>query len=154
MNVPRIVGFLILITTLMIGIGSNLASMIDPPSLILVIGSILGMLLLGKHNLGGMGSSGTRFNRRVEKPQRPRIHRPRSGHRPAEYAVCAAAGVCSVPWLAVRTGEKPSRAGAGGRASRASGTSGARILHRHDRRRLWRAHRFFHDRLRRTRCVS
>jgi flagellar motor component MotA len=57
MNVPRIVGFLILITTLMIGIGSNLASMIDPPSLILVIGSILGMLLLGKHNLGGMGSA-------------------------------------------------------------------------------------------------
>ena len=54
MNVPRIVGLLGVITTLMIGIGSNLSSMIDPGSLILVVGGIVGMLLLGGHNVGGM----------------------------------------------------------------------------------------------------
>ncbi|MBT4099768.1 MAG: hypothetical protein HOE86_19095, partial [Gemmatimonadetes bacterium] len=50
MNVPRIVGFVMLITTLMVGIGSNLSSMTDPGSLVLVVGGILGMLLLGRHN--------------------------------------------------------------------------------------------------------
>jgi flagellar motor component MotA len=54
MNVPRIVGFVMLITTLMVGIGSNLSSMTDPGSLVLVVGGILGMLLLGRHNIGGM----------------------------------------------------------------------------------------------------
>ncbi len=53
MNVPRIVGFVIVITTLMVGIGSNLASMIDPSSLILVVGSVLGMLLLAGTILAG-----------------------------------------------------------------------------------------------------
>ena len=55
--VSRIVGFVGVLTVFMVGIGSNLASMIDPPLLILVIGSVLAMLLIGRHNIGTMISA-------------------------------------------------------------------------------------------------
>ncbi len=50
----RIAGLIVLITTLMVGIGSNLTAMLDRSSGILVVGMTLGMILLGRHDLGAM----------------------------------------------------------------------------------------------------
>ena len=57
MNPQRIVGIIAIVTALMVGIGSNLPAMIDPPSAILVVGGVLAMLLIGRHNIGGMVST-------------------------------------------------------------------------------------------------
>lgn len=53
----RIVGIVLAIAALLIGIGANLAAMIDAPSLIIVIGGAVGMLLLGGSRLGLMVSA-------------------------------------------------------------------------------------------------
>ena len=50
----RIVGLIILLTAFMVGIGSNLASMIDIPSAIITIGAALGMLWFSGASVGGM----------------------------------------------------------------------------------------------------
>jgi len=46
MDIATIVGFIAAVTCLMVGIGSNLASMIDPPSMIIVIGGTLSATLI------------------------------------------------------------------------------------------------------------
>ena len=43
----RIVGIIVAIVAMLIGIGSNLPAMVDIPSLIIVLGGTIGMLLLG-----------------------------------------------------------------------------------------------------------
>ena len=50
----RIVGFVLIGVFLMVGIGSNLAAMIDPPSLIIVLGFTTGVLLISGSQLGAM----------------------------------------------------------------------------------------------------
>lgn len=89
MNVPRIVGFIIILMTLMVGIGSNLPSMIDPPSLILVVGSVVGMLLLGGHNIGGMVTA-VFSNSAEESELKAAIH----GYRMGRHYCTAAGAVC------------------------------------------------------------
>ena len=46
MDIATIVGFIAAITCLMVGIGSNLPSMIDPPSMIIVVGGTLAATLI------------------------------------------------------------------------------------------------------------
>ena len=46
MDIATIVGFIAAVTCLMVGIGSNLASMIDPPSMIIVVGGTLSATLI------------------------------------------------------------------------------------------------------------
>ncbi|MBI92540.1 MAG: motility protein A [Gemmatimonadaceae bacterium] len=46
MDIATIVGFIAAITCLMVGIGSNLSSMIDPPSMIIVVGGTLAATLI------------------------------------------------------------------------------------------------------------
>ena len=53
----RIVGVLILVVGLMVGIGSNLPSMIDPPSVIIVIAFVLGVLLMSGTRIESMVAS-------------------------------------------------------------------------------------------------
>ena len=43
----RILGLLLFLVALFIGIGQNLAGMVDAPSIIIVFGGIVGMLWLG-----------------------------------------------------------------------------------------------------------
>ena len=50
----RIVGLIAIITAFMVGIGSNLPIMIDPASLIIVLGGTLGMLLFGSSSIPTM----------------------------------------------------------------------------------------------------
>lgn len=50
----RIIGLIVLILALMVGIGSNLTAMLDMPSAVLVVGMTVGMVLLGRHDLGAM----------------------------------------------------------------------------------------------------
>ena len=57
MAVGRIVGFVMLLTAIMVGIGSNLGAFIHIPPLILVFGSMLAMLLIGRHSIGTMISA-------------------------------------------------------------------------------------------------
>ena len=46
MDIATIVGFIAAVTCLMVGIGSNLPSMIDPPSMIIVVGGTLAATLI------------------------------------------------------------------------------------------------------------
>lgn len=46
MDIATIVGFIAAVTCLMVGIGSNLASMVDPPSMIIVVGGTLSATLI------------------------------------------------------------------------------------------------------------
>ena len=46
MDIATIVGFIAAVTCLMVGIGSNLPSMIDPPSMIIVVGGTLSATLI------------------------------------------------------------------------------------------------------------
>ena len=50
----RVLGLIVLCTTLMVGIGSNLDVMHDTPSAIIVLVGTLGLLLLGGNRLGNM----------------------------------------------------------------------------------------------------
>ncbi len=50
----RILGLIIILTTLMVGIGSNLSAMIDPPSLIITVGGTLAALLFAGQSIGNM----------------------------------------------------------------------------------------------------
>jgi flagellar motor component MotA len=89
MTVSRIVGLLMVLTALMVGIGSNLPSMIDPASLSLVLGTVLGMLLIGRHNIGTMVSAVFAADTHESK-LREAIH----GYRMGRYYCMPAAGVC------------------------------------------------------------
>ncbi len=86
--VLRVVGFVGVLTAFMVGIGSNLASMIDPPSLILVLGSVLAMLLIGRHNIGTMIS--TVFSSDADEGQ---LREAIEGYRMARYYSMAAAAL-------------------------------------------------------------
>ena len=57
MVVRRSVGFILICTFLMVGVGANVSFMIDIPSVILVFGGIVSMLLIGRHNIGTMIST-------------------------------------------------------------------------------------------------
>ena len=46
MDIATIVGFIAIATTLMVGIGSNLSTMLDAPSAIIVVGGTLAALLV------------------------------------------------------------------------------------------------------------
>jgi flagellar motor component MotA len=50
----RIVGVIILVVGMMVGIGSNLASFIDPPSLIIIATFVLGVLWIAGAPMGTM----------------------------------------------------------------------------------------------------
>ena len=50
----RILGFIVLVTALMVGIGSNLSSMIDAPSLIITVGGTLAALLFAGQSIVNM----------------------------------------------------------------------------------------------------
>ena len=50
----RIVGVLIVVFGLMVGIGSNLSSFLDPPSLIIVVTFVLGVLFMSGTRIGSM----------------------------------------------------------------------------------------------------
>lgn len=50
----RLVGIVLAVAVLMVGIGSNLNAVFDIPSLIIVLGGTIGMLLLGGSALGPM----------------------------------------------------------------------------------------------------
>lgn len=47
----RAVGFILAVVVLMVGIGSNLDAMIDPPSLIIVLGFVVGALILSGQSI-------------------------------------------------------------------------------------------------------
>ena len=53
----RIIGLIIFITSIMVGIGSNIQTFIDPPSLLIILGGTIGMLLLGGSSIGNMFSA-------------------------------------------------------------------------------------------------
>lgn len=53
----RIIGFVLILTFIMMGIGSNLSLMIDGPSTIIVIGGCLALLLFSGQNIGNMFSA-------------------------------------------------------------------------------------------------
>jgi len=57
MVVRRSVGLIFLFVAIMVGIGKNVSFMIDMPSVILVFGGIVSMLLIGRHNIGTMIST-------------------------------------------------------------------------------------------------
>ena len=50
----RILGLIVLLTSVMVGIGKNLAAFVDAPSIIMVVAGPLGMLLLGGARIGNM----------------------------------------------------------------------------------------------------
>ena len=50
----RIVGLIVIVFSMMVGIGSNLPSMIDLPSIIIVVGATLGMLIFGGSSIPTM----------------------------------------------------------------------------------------------------
>ena len=50
----RILGLLLFLVALFIGIGQNLAGMVNAPSIMIVFGGIVGMLWLGGGSIGGM----------------------------------------------------------------------------------------------------
>ena len=89
MNVLRIVGFLLVLTTLMVGIGKNLPSMIDPSSLILVVGTVLAMLLIGRHNIGSMVNAV--FSGNADESE---LREAIQGYKMGRYYSMAAGAVC------------------------------------------------------------
>ena len=50
----RILGIVILVTGMLMGIGSNLAAFIDPPSLLIVVAFTLGALWISGASIPGM----------------------------------------------------------------------------------------------------
>ncbi len=50
----RIVGAVLLLSTMMVGIGSNLPTFLDPPSIIIIAGFTFGVLFISGTSIGGM----------------------------------------------------------------------------------------------------
>ena len=50
----RVIGLVAAIVSILVGVGSNLPIFVDPPSIIIVIGGGLSMLLLGGHSIPTM----------------------------------------------------------------------------------------------------
>ena len=50
----RVIGLIAALTALMVGIGANLPLFLDPPSVLIVIGGAISMLLIGGHSIPTM----------------------------------------------------------------------------------------------------